>query len=153
MKEIGQLLESDGRFEFRASEHSLIVRGDHPEWVMQAASEILANAAMMQSEGEVEELETLVEFGEATDIEVDAAKYAIKERFEIIPQCIVSMGRLDYKWVATQGREKLREEFGENIYRRIHDMSLTYNDSLTDNEPGVEMADAPIGAPDNTNVQ
>ncbi|MEO1238068.1 MAG: hypothetical protein AAFW64_00105 [Pseudomonadota bacterium] len=153
MKEIGQLLESDGRFEFRASEHSLIVRGDHPEWVMQAASEVLANAAQMQCAGEIEELETLVEFEEATEVEVDAAKYAMKERFEIIPQCIVSMGRLDYKWVATQGREKLREEFGDNIYRRIHDMSLTYNDSLTQNEPGVDMADAPDSHPDNSNVQ
>lgn len=143
MKEIGQLYESDGRFEFRAPEHSLIVRGDHPEWVMQAASEVIANTARLTSEGEIDELATLVEFEEATEIEVESAKMAMKERFEIIPQCIVSMGRLDYKWVAQQGREKLGDEFGDNLYRRIHDMSLTYNDSFVENEPGVDMDDTP----------
>lgn len=153
MKEIGQLVESDGRFEFRAFEHNLIVRGDHPEWVMQAASEVLGNTARLQSEGEIEELSMLVEFEEATDVEVDAAKYAMKERFEIIPQCIVSMGRLDYKWVATEGREKLAKEFGDNMFRRIHDMSLTYNDTFTENEPGVDMNDMSNAPEDNSNAQ
>lgn len=153
MKEIGQLLESDGRFEFRAPEHSLIVRGDHPEWVMQAASEVLANTARMQSEGELEELAMLVEFEEATEVEVDAAKYAMKERFEIIPQCIVSVGRLDYKWVASEGREKNAKEFGDNIFRRINDMSLTYNDSFTENEPGVDMDETSATPTDPSTVQ
>lgn len=153
MKEIGQLLESDGRFEFRAPEHSLIIRGDHPEWVLQAASEVLENTARMQSEGELEELEMLIEFEEATDVEVDAAKYAMKERFEIIPQCIVSMGRLDYKWAASTGRKKLAKEFGDNVYRRIHDMSLTYKDTFTENEPGVDMDEKSDATPDTNNVQ
>lgn len=148
MKEIGQLIECDGRYEFRAPEHSLIVRGDHPEWVMQAASEVIANTAKLASEGEIDELETLVEFDEVSEIEVESAKYAMKERFEIIPQCIVTMGRLDYKWVAQQGRDKLGEEYGHDLYKRIHDMSLTFNDSFVDNEPGVDM-----GEPSTQNAQ
>lgn len=140
MKSIGQLSESDGRFEFRIPEMSLIIRGDHPEWVMQAACEIVATTAKNESDSKIDELETLKEFDEATDMDVDAAKFSAKGRFEIIPQCIVSMGRIDYKWVAPDGREKLEGEFDGRPYKRITDMSLTRSDSFLDNEDGVEMA-------------
>lgn len=138
MKEVGQLYEADGRFEFRLGEMNLIVRGDHPEWVLQAASEVMLQSARLEQESRVEELSSLVEFEAATEIEVDAAKYSMKERFETIPQCIVTMGRLDYKWAAPEGRERLSEEFDGNPYRRIHDMSLTFGDTFLKNENGVD---------------
>ncbi|MEM7520405.1 MAG: hypothetical protein AAF307_05145 [Pseudomonadota bacterium] len=140
MKNIGQLSEADGRYEFRLPEMSLVVRGDHPEWVMHAASEIVASVTKNEVDGKIDELETLVEFDEASDMDVAAAKYAKKERFEIMPQCIVSMGRIDYRWVAPQGREKLNGSFDGQPYTRISDMSLTQNDSFLDNEAGVDMA-------------
>lgn len=138
MKEIGQLYEADGRFEFRVEERGLIVRGDHPEWVMRAASEVLENTEKLEAESKVDELETLVEFEAATSIEVDSAKYAMKERFETIPQCIVTLGKLDYRWASKEGREMMSKEFDGNTVRRINDMSLTYNDSFLNNEDGVD---------------
>jgi hypothetical protein len=141
MKELGQLFEADGRFEFRYADLNLIVRGDHPEWVLQAASEVLSKTARLEKESMIDELTSLVEFEAATETEVDAARYALRERFEIIPQCIVSMGRMDYRWAAHEGRARLDPAFGDQPIKRIHDMSLTMNDSFLENEPGVNMAD------------
>lgn len=138
MKQIGQILEADGRFEFRFEEKGLIVRGDHPEWVIQAAAEILTRTEFLEAEGKVEELKTLMEFEAATEIEVQSAEFALKERFKTIPQCIVSMGRLDYKWAAPEGRKVMAEEYDGHPVRRIHDMSLRFDDSFLTNEEGVE---------------
>lgn len=140
MNSIGQLTEADGRYEFRLPEMSLVVRGDHPEWVMQAAGEIMASVTKNEFDGKIDELETLVEFEEASEMDVAAAKFAMKERFEHMPQCIVSMGRIDYRWVAPDGREQLDGQFDGNPVSRISDMSLTKNDSFLKNEPGVDMA-------------
>jgi hypothetical protein len=135
MNQIGQLLEADGRFEFRLDAKALIVRGDHPEWVMQAAAEILAKTESLEAESKIDELATLVEFEAATEIEVESAKFAKAQRFEAIPQCIVSMGRLDYKWASPEGRRA--DEYDGHPYRRIHDMSLTFGDSFLKDEDGV----------------
>nr|CAA05376.1 hypothetical protein [Cereibacter sphaeroides] len=141
MKEIGKLYEADGRYEFRVDDMSLIVRGDHPEWVMQAASEVVSKTARLEGESRIEELEALIEFEGASEIEVDGAKYAQKERFETIPQCIVTIGKMDYRWAAPEGREKHACEFSGNPYRRIHDMSMTFHDSFLQNENGVETSE------------
>ena len=61
MKQIGQLIEADGRYEFRLDQKGLIVRGDHPEWVMMAASEVLGQTERLEFESRVDELEALVE--------------------------------------------------------------------------------------------
>jgi hypothetical protein len=137
MKQIGQLLEADGRFEFRFEEKSLIVRGDHPEWVIQAAAEILTRTEYLEAESKVDELTSLVEFEAASEIEVDSAKFSMHERFSTIPQCIVTMGRLDYKWAAPEGRKAMEAEYDGHPFRRIHDMSLRFDDSFLKNEPGV----------------
>lgn len=141
MKQIGQLYEADGRYEFRLEQLALIVRGDHPEWVLQAAAEVMSRTARLEGESRVDELVSLVEFEAATEIEVDSAKYAMRERFETIPQCIVSMGRLDYRWAAPEGRAKLNGTFSEQPILRIHDMSLTYDDTFLKNEDGVDLSD------------
>lgn len=141
MKEIGQLMEADGRYEFRVAEMGLIVRGDHPEWVMQAASEVLGTTAKLEAESKIDELESLLEFEAVNEIEVDSAKFSMKERFETIPQCIVTMGQLDYKWASPEGRERLDAEFDGRPYRRIHDMSLTYNDTFLKNVDGVDTSE------------
>ncbi|MEM9342520.1 MAG: hypothetical protein AAGA87_05700 [Pseudomonadota bacterium] len=141
MKEIGQLIEDDGRFEVRIPEMSLVIRGDYPEWVMQAASDVITNTKKAEYESIVDEKETLLEFGEASETDVDSAKFNMKQRFEIVPQCIVTMGRLDYKWIAREGRDKLNGEFDGQAVRRIHDMSLTMNDSFLKDDDGVNMSD------------
>lgn len=138
MKEIGKLIEADGRYEFRFDEKSLIVRGDHPEWVMRAVAEVLETTEKLEAESKIDELESLVEFEVVTPIEVDSAKYAMKERFETIPQCIVTMGKMDYRWAAKEGRDILNEEFDGHAVKRINDMSLTFNDTFLQNEDGVD---------------
>lgn len=139
MDDIGHITEVDGRFEFRHAKLGLVVRGDHPEWVLLAAAEVISNTAKIEAESEIEGLLALSEFDEASPIEIDTAKYALKSRFDTIPQCVVSMGKVDYKWATPEGRQKLGEEFDGHMFRRIHDMSLTLNDSFLDNEEGVEI--------------
>ncbi|MEO1363857.1 MAG: hypothetical protein AAFU86_08800, partial [Pseudomonadota bacterium] len=60
MNEIGQLSESDGQYEFRDPTRNLIVRGEHPEWVLQAAAEVIGNTAKLEAESVVEELTAMV---------------------------------------------------------------------------------------------
>lgn len=141
MNQIGQLSEADGQFEYRDQSRGLIIRGEHPEWVLQAAAEVIGNTARLEAESVVEELSAMLEFEAVEAIEVDSAKYALKERFELIPQCIVSLGKMDYKWAAAEGRAQKPEEFGSQPLKRLHDMSLTRSDSFLKNEPGVDMND------------
>lgn len=141
MTEIGHLREADGQYEFRDPSRNLIVRGGHPEWVLLAAAEVIGNTARLEAESVVEELTAMMEFDAAEAVELDSAKYAMKERFELIPQCIVSLGQMDYKWAAPEGRAKKTEEFGGHHLRRVHDMSLTKSDSFLKNEDGVDMGE------------
>ena len=140
METTGYLREHDGRFEFHYEKMGLVVRGTYAEWVLEAAAEVIARTEKLQMEGQIEELATLCEFGEATDLDVDSARFDANARFEVMPQCIVSMGTLDYKWTAPEGRPHDGEGFNGQPIRRIHDMSLTRNDSFLKNEDGVEMS-------------
>lgn len=139
MNQIGQLLEADGQFEFRDPTRNLIVRGEHPEWVLMAAAEMIGNTSRLEAESMIDEMTTLLEFEAAEQVEIDAARYALRERFEIVPQCIVTMGKIDYKWAAPEGRDQKSCEFGHQPVKRVHDMSLTRNNSFLSNEDGVEM--------------
>lgn len=104
MTQYGQLVETDGRYEFRMDSQGLVVRGDHPEWVMLAASEILAKSARREAESRVSELEALVDFDAATPFDVDSARMAVTHRFATVPQCSVTMGRVDHTWTASGKR-------------------------------------------------
>jgi hypothetical protein len=141
MNKIGQLRQADGQYEFRDTSRNMIVRGEHPEWVLQAAAEVIGNTAKLEAESVVDELTAMIEFEAAEPMELDSAKYAMKERFDLIPQCIVSLGKMDYRWAASEGRAKDKEEFGDQPLKRVHDMSLTRSQSFLDNEDGVEMND------------
>jgi len=138
MSEIGCLSETDGQYEFRDPSRSLVIRGEHPEWVLMAAAEVIGNNARLEAESFIEELNAMVEFEAAEEIEVDSAKYALKERFELIPQCIVTLGKMDYKWAAPEGRAKKQDEFGNQALKRVHDMSLTRSDTFLVNEDNVD---------------
>jgi len=107
--------------------------------VLLAAAEVISNTARLEAESLVEELSAMLEFEAAEPIEVDSAKFALKERFELIPQCIVSLGTMDYKWAASEGRAQKPEEFGKQALKRAHDMSMTRSNSFLKNDPGVDM--------------
>jgi hypothetical protein len=68
----------------------------------------------------------LAEFGEPnSDMELDSLNFETKSRFEILPQCIVSMGAIDYRWVQKDGRTS-----PEHVYvERLTDMSKTRSDA------------------------
>ncbi len=124
---IGSLTKSSGRFEFAYPELGLVVRGPYAEWVLEAAAEIVQQTEKLRSDGTIEELSMLQEFGEeSAGIELDSAKYDARARFEAMPQCLVSMGDTDYRWVSRDGREDNANQFVE----RVHDMSMTRNDSF-----------------------
>ena len=135
---VGQLMTDNGRYTFRSDTLNLRVTGDFPDWVMAAAAEMVGIVARREVDSKIDELQALVEFGEASEIEIDSVKYDAKERFEIIPQCVVTMGRTDYRWVAPEGRAKHRATFDGNAVTRVQDMSMTRHDSFLDNENGVD---------------
>lgn len=139
MNQIGQLLEADGQFEYRDPRRSLVVRGEHPEWVLMAAAEMIANTSRLEAESLIEEMQTLLEFEAVEQIEIDSAKYAMNARFEIVPQCLVTMGKIDYQWAAAEGRQQKPAEYGSQYVKRVHDMSLTRNNSFLSNADGTEM--------------
>ncbi len=146
MDGIGCLREKDGRFEFHFGELGLVVRGRYAEWVLSAAAEIIAKVARMDSESKLDELQSLVEFGEADIIDLDAARFDQKSRFEVLPQCVVSMGAMDYRWADKEAREQLVGEFDGHALKRLVDMSLTRNDSFLQNDEGVDMASSVMAA-------
>lgn len=140
METIGYLKESGGRFEFHFDQLGLVIRGAYPEWVLAAASEIIRDTAKLEADSKAEELAALVEFGEASELDIDSHKVDTKFRFEVLPQCVVTMGTMDYRWADEEARKKMPQEFDGHSMKRIHDMSLTRNDSFLDNEEGVDMS-------------
>ncbi len=127
---IAHLYKDGTRFELVYPEYGVIVRGPHPEWVLEAGAEVLAQIDKTRSEGTIEEMEMLKEFNaeDISDMEIAGLKQENAERFNTVPQCIVQMGNADYRWVAKDGRA-LR---GHQMIERLHDASLVRsNDWLT----------------------
>ncbi len=137
MDDIGTLRFRDDRYEFHYPEYGLTIRGPFVEWVLQAAAEVVSRTAELSAQGRIDELETLAEFGEAEPIEVESARYDANARFEQVPQCVVSMGKLDYHWVAPEGREAAGDDL-TSCLRRLHVMSKTRNDTFLKNVDGVD---------------
>lgn len=134
MSDLGTLKKQGSSYEFHFPEHALVVRGAYVEWVLQAAAELIQQTEKLRAEGQLEELKTLEEMGEADAIEVESAEFDTNERFEVIPQCLVTMGALDYRWVAPEGRDAA-DSFP---VKRVHDMSKTRHDSFLKNVDGVD---------------
>lgn len=92
-----------GQYEFRDSSRSLVIRGEHPEWVLQAAAEIIGNCARLESESLVEELTVLHRLGAANLAELTGARVLQRRRFDLSPRCSVSLGPVDYLWASPAG--------------------------------------------------
>lgn len=140
MSDLGFIRKHDQAYEFHYPEHGLVIRGAYVEWVLQAAAELIAQTELLRAEGRLEELKMLEEMGEAETIEVDSAAYDRDTRFETLPQCVVTMGSLDYRWVAPEGREANTVAFPA---KRIHDMSKTRHETFLKNVPGVDTSEQP----------
>lgn len=136
MKEnaIAYMYDLDGRFELVYPEYGIRVRAPYAEWAFEAAADIITRMEKTKCEGDIDELEMMKEIGEGGDelsVQIDAAKFESNNRFEIVPQCVISLGNTDYRWVSRNHKiDENSNEFG----KRIHDMSLTRNNSFLVNE-------------------
>jgi hypothetical protein len=129
---IATIVRNGNRFELHYPEYGLTVRGPHVEWVMEAAADIISRFEKTRMESVVDELTMLKEFGDdtASDVEIETARYGMSARFEIIPQCVVTMNEMDYRWVQSTGRQE-----GQNSpMERLQDMSLTRSNSFLANQ-------------------
>lgn len=100
---IRQLEPDDGAYEFRDSSRSLIIRGAHPEWVLQAAAEIIGDYARLQAESLIDELTVMHRMGAANLAELTGARADQRRRFDLSPRCSISFGPVDYVWTAVEG--------------------------------------------------
>jgi hypothetical protein len=124
---LAQLFKRDARFELVYPEYGLTLRAPYAEWLFEAAAEILGRIEKLRVEGTIEELEMIKEFEDADgiDTQIDAVKYENGNRFDVVPQCLVTMGDIDYRWISAISRDPQVGKFGQ----RLHDMSLTRSDN------------------------
>lgn len=130
MENIGTFSKEGDDFTFRCPTAGVMVRGKYPEWVLEAAAEAISVAERIKADGRIEEISALVEFEEASDIDLDIAKMDHNQRFEAVPQCFVAMNGGDYRWVSPGARKE-----DEHALTRIFDMSRTHNDTFLQDEP------------------
>ncbi len=136
---IAHLFKDGRRYEMTFPEYALTIRGPYIEWVLEAAADIIQNFERTKSESTVDELKMLQEFGDesVSELDVDTAACEQGARFEAIPQCVVTMNEMDYRWVSKVGR---KDDDAAPI-KRLHDMSLTRNNSfLRDEAPAASPA-------------
>lgn len=131
---IATLRKVQGRYELSFPEKGLVIRGHHPEWVMEAAGEVLADVEKRILDGEIEEATVMAEMGEGSSVQVDSLKFAAKSRFEILPQCLVSLGDLDFRWVSKDSVAPGASEAPNSRFTRLQDQALTRNDTFLQNE-------------------
>jgi hypothetical protein len=129
---IAYLAKDGRRFELNFPEYALTVRGPYVEWVLEAAAEIISKFERTKAESSVEEMQMMKDFddGVTTEVDIQAARYERETRFETIPQCVVTMNEMDYRWVSKEGRK------GDEIspMQRLHDLSLTRNGTFLHNQ-------------------
>jgi hypothetical protein len=129
---IAFLTKNGSRYELNYPDYGLTVRGPHVEWVLAAAADIIARFEKTRMESVVEELVMLKDFGDesTSEVAIEAARYDVNARFETVPQCVVTMNEMDYRWVQPSAQSG-----GEAPpMQRLHDMSLTRNNSFLHNQ-------------------
>lgn len=132
MEPMGTLSREGKRYVFTYPELDMVVRGSYAEWVLEAAAEIISEVEQHAKSGAISEIEALIEFEEASDIDLEIAKSEQKAQFETVPQCVVTVAEGDFRWISQPGREA-----AEKPIERLIDMSLTRNDTFLENEPDV----------------
>lgn len=101
--DIARLTQIDGHYEFRDPSRSLLVRGAQPEWVLQAAAEVIGNFSRIQAESLVAELTALHTLGAADHADLAAARAEYRQRFDHSPRCSITLGMVDYIWASAEG--------------------------------------------------
>ncbi|MEL6264289.1 MAG: hypothetical protein AAFR52_01365 [Pseudomonadota bacterium] len=104
MTQSGLLTKQGERYEFTFDELRLLVRGEYPEWVLAAAAEIIADTEKLRIDAEIDQVTMLASMDEADEMDADDLRFLAENRFEAVPHCTVSLGDIDYRWVASAGR-------------------------------------------------
>jgi hypothetical protein len=122
-EQLAYLSRSDNRLELVYPEYGLRLRAAYAEWLFEAAAEIIRRIERTKTQGAIDELEMLSEFGEdeAGGVNMDILKYESGTRFETVPQCLVTLGDADYRWVSREARPADHNGIGE----RLHDTLMT----------------------------
>lgn len=120
---IAYLVRTDKRLELVYPEYGLRLRAAYAEWLFEAAAEIIRRIERTKSQGAIDEMEMMAEFGEdeGGSVNVDVLKYESGSRFDTVPQCLVTLGDNDYRWVAREVRNPDANTIGE----RLHDTLMT----------------------------
>jgi len=120
---VAYISKVDAKLELVYPEYGLRLRAPYAEWLFEAAAEIIRRIESTKTQGALDELEMLAEFGEGEDssIQVDSLKFESGTRFETVPQCLVTLGETDYRWVGKDARGPGFNGIGD----RIHDTLLT----------------------------
>jgi len=120
---VAQLHKHGAHFELVYPEYRLTLRAPYAEWIFEAAAEILSCIEKLRIEGEIDELEMIKQFvdQDTINIALDSIKYENGNRFDVVPQCVLTMADTDYRWVSPLARDPKASHFGQ----RLHDMSLT----------------------------
>ncbi len=120
---LAYIVRSGQRLELVYPEYGLRLRAPYAEWLFEAGAEIIRRIERTKSQGAIDELEMMAEFGEedGAAVDVDVLKYASGSRFDTVPQCLVTLGDSDYRWVAKEARDSDRNVIGE----RLHDTLMT----------------------------
>ena len=98
MIRLDRLSGVEGRFEFRDTSRSLTVRGAHPEWVLQAAAEVISSFSRIEAECLVQELVAMHALGAVGQTELTQARIDFRQRFASLPSCFIRVGSVDYFW-------------------------------------------------------
>ena len=130
---LATLRKIGSRYELSYPDYDLVIRGPYIEWVMEAAAEIIARTERLRADGAIEEMTMLAEMtGDDNSMSIESEKFERNARFMAVPQCLVSMGTNDYRWVQIEGRSGPNHAYVE----RLHDNSLMRKSVnwLSDNE-------------------
>lgn len=103
MLETGRIGHVEGQYEYRDPSRGLVVRGPHPEWVLQAAAEVIGNLARLESDGLLAELTAMRALGAVDQAEMTAAHAEHRQRFGLSPRCHVALGPVHYFWSSPDG--------------------------------------------------
>ncbi len=115
---IAQLIKDGKRYELVYPEYGLTIRGPYVEWVLEAGAEMIAKIEKTKLEGTLEEIEMMAEFVDGADapMKIEALRFESNNRFEVVPQCVVSMGDTDYRWISKSGDTEQSVSNMERLY-------------------------------------
>jgi hypothetical protein len=130
---IAKLFKDGNRYALHYPEYDIWIRGAYAEWVLMAGAEMIIRIEKLKSEGSITELDLTREFVTEVDgdvdTQIDALRYAASRRFDIIPQCVVTMHDTDYRWVAKA------DVADSGAVERLLDMSQSRSNSFLSGSP------------------